>query len=214
MRNVTMALIAMGLFAASLWAQTALQQAPGHLAPAEAPVKLKQSAGLYAVFETTQGRIVCRLFPEKAPEAVKNFVGLANGTKRWKDERKRTWVERRYFDGLTFHRVIPDFMIQGGDQLGTGTGGVGYTFKDEFSPDLKFDKPGRLAMANAGPNTNGAQFFISVAPTEWLNNHHTIFGQVVEGQQVADAITEVPRDSNDKPRTPVVMNKVTIVEVK
>ncbi len=214
MRNVTMALMAMGLFSASLWAQTAPQQAPGHPTPAEAPLKLKQPAGLYAVFETTQGRIVCRLFPDKTPETVKNFVGLANGTKRWQDERKRTWVERRYYDGLTFHRVIPDFMIQGGDQLGTGTGGVGYTFKDEFSPDLKFDKPGRLAMANAGPNTNGAQFFITVAPTEWLNNHHTIFGQVVEGQQVADAIIQVPRDSNDKPRTPVVMNKVTIVEVK
>ncbi len=214
MKNVTMALMAVGFFAASLWAQAAPQEAPGHPRPAEAQVRLKQPAGLYAVFETTQGRIVCRLFPDKTPETVKNFVGLANGTKRWQDERKRTWVERRYYDGLTFHRVIPDFMIQGGDQLGTGTGGVGYTFKDEFSPDLKFDKPGRLAMANAGPSTNGAQFFITVAATEWLNNHHTIFGQVVEGQQVADAITEVPRDSNDKPRTPVVMNNVTIVEVK
>lgn len=214
MKNVTMALMAMGLSAASLWAQAAPEQAPGRARPEEAQIKLKQPAGLYAVFETTLGRIVCRLFPDKAPETVKNFVGLANGTKRWKDERKRTWVERRYYDGLTFHRVIPDFMIQGGDQLGTGTGGVGYTFKDEFSPDLKFDKPGGLAMANAGPNTNGAQFFITVAPTEWLNNHHTIFGQVVEGQQVADAITQVPRDSNDTPRTPVVINKVVIVEVK
>jgi len=160
------------------------------------------------------GRIVCRLFPDKAPEAVKNFVSLTNGTKRWYDYQKKVWTQRRYYDGLTFHRVIPEFMIQSGDPLGDGTGGPGYQFKDEFSPDLTFDKPGRLAMANAGPNTNGSQFFITVAPTPYLDNRHTIFGEVVEGQEVADAISEVPRDADDKPNTPVVMKKVTIVEVK
>ncbi|HZO99890.1 MAG TPA: peptidylprolyl isomerase [Terriglobia bacterium] len=160
------------------------------------------------------GRIVCRLFPDKAPETVRNFVGLARGTKRWEDLKTNTWVQRRFYDGLTFHRVIPGFMIQGGDQLGNGTGGVGYQFKDEFSPDLRFDKPGRLAMANAGPNTNGSQFFITVAPTPHLNNHHTIFGEVVEGQDVADAISQVPRDADDKPKTPVIIKKLSIVTVK
>jgi peptidyl-prolyl cis-trans isomerase A (cyclophilin A) len=145
---------------------------------------------------------------------VQNFVGLANGTKRWVDLKTKAWTHRRFYDGLTFHRVIPDFMIQGGDQLGNGKGTPGYKFKDEFSPDLTFDKPGKLALANAGPNTNGSQFFITTVPTPHLNNHHTIFGEVVEGQEVANAISQVPRNSEDKPNTPVVTNKVTIVEVK
>jgi peptidyl-prolyl cis-trans isomerase A (cyclophilin A) len=183
-------------------------------APGAQPIKLAQPPGLFAVLETTMGRIVCRLFPDKAPETVANFVGLANGTKRWMDGKSKTWVQRRFYDGLVFHRVIPDFMIQGGDQTGTGAGGVGYKFKDEFSPDLAFDKPGKLAMANAGPNTNGSQFFITVVPTPHLNYRHTIFGEVVEGQSVADAISLVRKDSNDRPVTPVVMTKVTIVEVK
>jgi len=177
-------------------------------------VKLDQPRGLYAVFETSKGRIVCRLFPDKAPETVANFVGLAKGTKKWYDFRKKAWMQQRYYDGLTFHRVIPDFMIQGGDYMGNGTGGVGYTFKDEFSPELKFDQPGRLAMANSGPNTNGAQFFITTVPTPHLDNRHTIFGQVVEGQDVAEVISRVPRDANDKPTTPVVMSSIKIVEVK
>ena len=177
-------------------------------------VKLAQPPGLYAVLETTMGRIVCRLFPDKTPETVANFAGLANGTKRWMDAKSNTWVQRRFYDGLIFHRVIPDFMIQGGDQTGTGSGGVGYKFKDEFSPDLTFAKSGKLAMANAGPNTNGSQFFITVAPTPHLNNHHTIFGEVVAGQSVANAIALVRKDANDRPRTPVVMTKATIVEVK
>jgi peptidyl-prolyl cis-trans isomerase A (cyclophilin A) len=199
------ALMGMSLLAATLGAQTK---------PAAPPIKLDQPPGTYAVFDTTLGRIVCRLFPDKAPETVQNFVGLTNGTKKWLDAKQNTRVQRRYYDGLGFHRVIPNFMIQGGDQLGDGTGNPGYSFKDEISPDLKFDKPGKLAMANSGPNTNGSQFFITVAPTPWLNNHHTIFGEVVEGQSVADAISQVPRDSSDKPNTPVIMKKVTIVEVK
>jgi peptidyl-prolyl cis-trans isomerase A (cyclophilin A) len=177
-------------------------------------IKLAQPPGLYAVFETTMGQIVCRLFPDKAPETVANFVGLANGTKRWMDAKTQAWVQRRFYDGLIFHRVIPDFMIQGGDQTGTGAGGVGYKFKDEFNPDLSFDKPGKLAMANAGPNTNGSQFFITVAPTPHLDYRHSIFGEVVEGQSVANAITLVRKDASDRPRTPVVMTKVSIVEVK
>jgi peptidyl-prolyl cis-trans isomerase A (cyclophilin A) len=170
--------------------------------------------GLYAVFETTLGEVTCRLFPDKAPKTVENFVGLAKGTKEFVDPQTRTRVKRPFYDGLTFHRVIPKFMIQGGCPLGTGTGDPGYKFQDEFSKDLKFDKPGKLAMANAGPNTNGSQFFITVAPTDWLTNHHTIFGEVVKGYEVIEKIVNVPRDRSDRPATPVVMNAVKIVEVR
>lgn len=169
--------------------------------------------GLYAVFETSQGKITCQLFPDQAPETVENFVGLAKGTKEFSDPSSNQSVKRPFYDGLTFHRVIPDFMIQGGCPLGTGTGGPGYKFKDEFSKSLAFDKPGKLAMANAGPNTNGSQFFITVAATPWLDNHHTIFGQVVEGQDVADKISKLPKDRRDKPSTPVVITALQIVEV-
>ena len=214
MKKMVATIVGMGLVCTVLLAQTGQKKAPTPSTPAAPQIKLDQPPGLYAVFETTMGRIVCRLFPDKAPETVKNFVGLANGTKRWYDDKKKAWAERRYYDGLMFHRVIPNFMIQGGDQLGTGRGNIGYTFKDEFSPALRFDKPGCLAMANAGPNTNGGQFFITVVPTPYLNDHHTIFGEVVKGQDVADAISQVARNAADKPNTPVVMNKVTIVEVK
>ena len=220
MRKAVISLIGVFLFTAALSAQTEAKKTtsptrrPAAAKAAAPAIKLDQPPGLYAVLETTMGRIVCRLFPDKAPETVKNFVGLARGTKRWYDMKKQAGAVRRYFDGLTFHRVIPNFMIQGGDQLGNGTGGVGYNFKDEFNPDLKFDAPGKLAMANSGPNTNGAQFFITVAPTEWLNNHHTIFGEVVEGQGIAEAISKTPRDSNDTPNTPVVMTRVDIVDTR
>ncbi len=214
MRRALTTIIGMSLAAAALWAQAGQKKVPPPSQPAAPEIKLDQPPGLYAVLDTTLGRMVCRLFPDKAPETVKNFVGLTNGTKRWYDHKKGAWTERRYYDGLTFHRVIPNFMIQGGDQLGTGMGNIGYTFKDEFVPDLRFDKPGRLAMANAGPNTNGGQFFITVVPTPHLNNHHTIFGEVVEGQNVADAISQVPRNAEDRPNTPVVMKKVTIVTVE
>jgi peptidyl-prolyl cis-trans isomerase A (cyclophilin A) len=169
--------------------------------------------GLYAVFETTLGEVTCRLFPDKAPKTVENFVGLAQGTKEFRDAKSRQNAQRPFYDGLTFHRVIPKFMIQGGCPLGTGTGDPGYKFQDEFSRDLKFDKPGKLAMANAGPNTNGSQFFITVAPTDWLTNHHTIFGEVVKGYDVVEKISGVPRDRSDRPSTPVVMNSVKIVQV-
>ncbi len=171
-------------------------------------------AGQYAVLDTTLGEITVELFPDKAPVTVQNFVGLANGTKEFVDPKTRERTKRAFYDGLGFHRVIPNFMIQGGCPLGTGTGGPGYNFKDEFTKDLSFDKPGRLAMANAGPGTNGSQFFITVAPTNWLDNHHTIFGQVVKGMDVVEKIVNTPRGAGDMPKTPVVVNSLKIVDVK
>jgi peptidyl-prolyl cis-trans isomerase A (cyclophilin A) len=170
--------------------------------------------GLYAVLETTLGEITCQLFPNEAPKTVENFVGLAQGTKEFIDPQTRKPTRRPFYDGLLFHRVIPNFMIQGGCPLGKGTGGPGYQFEDEFSKARRFDRPGKLAMANAGPNTNGSQFFITVAATDWLNDHHTIFGEVVDGQARVDQISKTPRDRQDRPLTPVVMKSVKIVEVK
>jgi peptidyl-prolyl cis-trans isomerase A (cyclophilin A) len=170
--------------------------------------------GTYVVFETSLGEITCELFPDKAPKTVANFIGLATGTKEFVDAKTRQPAKRPFFDGLIFHRVIPDFMIQGGCPQGTGTGGPGYRFEDEFVAGLGFDRPGKLAMANAGPNTNGSQFFITLAPTTWLNGKHTIFGQVVKGQEVVEKISTVPRDRQDRPKTPVVLTKLRIVEVK
>jgi peptidyl-prolyl cis-trans isomerase A (cyclophilin A) len=171
---------------------------------------LTRSPGTYAVLETSQGTIVCRLFEKEAPKTVANFMGLAEGTKEFTDPRTGKPAKRPFFDGLTFHRVIPDFMIQGGCPLGTGTGGPGYRFADEFHPSLRHDQPGKLSMANAGPGTNGSQFFITVTATPWLDNRHTIFGEVVEGQEVAVKISQAPRDSGDRPRTPIVLERVRI----
>ncbi|MBZ5514537.1 MAG: peptidylprolyl isomerase [Acidobacteriia bacterium] len=170
--------------------------------------------GLYAVFETTLGEVACRLFPDKAPKTVENFVGLAQGIKEFVDPQTRARVKRPFYDGLIFHRVIPKFMIQGGCPLGSGTGGPGYKFADEFSKDLRFDRPGKLAMANSGPDTNGSQFFITVAATDWLTNHHTIFGEVVRGYEVVEKIANASRDRSDRPTTAVVMHSLRIVEVK
>jgi peptidyl-prolyl cis-trans isomerase A (cyclophilin A) len=170
--------------------------------------------GKYAVLDTSLGEITCELFPDKAPVTVQNFAGLADGSKEFVDPKTQERTKRPFYDGLTFHRVIPKFMIQGGCPLGTGTGGPSYKFQDEFSKDLSFDQPGRLAMANAGPGTNGSQFFITVAPTDWLDDHHTIFGQVIDGMDVVDKIVNTPKGANDRPKTPVVMNSVKIVDVK
>ena len=170
--------------------------------------------GLYAVFQTNQGSFTCRLFEKEAPKTVDNFVGLANGTKEWTDPKTGKKVQKRFYDGLIFHRVIPKFMIQGGDPEGTGRGGPGYRFEDECRPDLVFDKPGKLAMANAGPNTNGSQFFITTVPTPWLNNKHTIFGEVVEGQNVIEIIEAVKKDRGDKPLEAVVIEKLEIKKVE
>ena len=174
---------------------------------------MARTPGTYAIFETTEGSIVCRLFDAEAPNTVANFAGLAEGTKEFTDPKSGQKAKRRFYDGLVFHRVIPKFMIQGGCPLGNGTGDPGYRFADEFHATLKHDKPGRLSMANAGPGTNGSQFFITVATTPWLDNKHTIFGEVVEGQNVATKISQVPRDSNDRPRTPVVIQHLRIERV-
>jgi peptidyl-prolyl cis-trans isomerase A (cyclophilin A) len=176
--------------------------------------RMTRPAGTYAIFETSQGNVVIRLLEKEAPKTVANFIGLAEGTKEFTDEMSGKKQKKNYYDGLTFHRVIPDFMIQGGCPRGDGRGGPGYTFPDEFHPSLKHSKPGKLSMANSGPGTNGSQFFLTVAATPWLDNKHTIFGEVVEGQEVADKISKLPRDANDRPRTPVTLNKVRIERVQ
>ena len=169
--------------------------------------------GTYAIFNTSEGTIVCRLFEKDAPRTVANFTELADGKREWTHPVSGKKTNDRLYDGTIFHRVIPNFMIQGGDPAGTGFGGPGYQFEDETkgSPH-KFDKPGKLAMANAGPNTNGSQFFITVAATPWLNGKHTIFGIVMEGQDVADAISKVPA-IRDRPNTDVVLKEIRIEEV-
>src|SRR5438874_10198518 len=170
-----------------------------------------RSPGTYAVFDTTLGPIICRLFEKEAPNTVKNFTDLASGEREWTHPITRAKSKTPLYNGTIFHRVIPNFMIQGGDPAGTGFGGPGYQFEDETKGSAhKFDKPGKLAMANAGPGTNGSQFFITVAATPWLDGHHTIFGQVISGQDVADAITKVDKDSSDRPSTPVVIKHITI----
>ncbi len=180
----------------------------------EKMISMSRSAGTYAIFETSEGTIVCRLFEKDAPKTVANFVELADGKREWTHPSTRKKSKDRLYDGTIFHRVIPNFMIQGGDPLGTGTGGPGYQFEDETkdSPH-KFDKPGKLAMANAGPNTNGSQFFITLAPTTWLTGKHTIFGEVVEGQDVAEKIVALPRNRQDRPNKDIVVKKVTIEKV-
>ena len=160
------------------------------------------------------GNIVCRLFPAEAPKTVTNFVGLAKGTKSWVNPKTGKTMRTALYSGTTFHRVIPGFMIQGGDPEGTGEGNPGYKVEDEIAPNRHFDKPGVLAMANAGPNTNGSQFFITVGPASHLDGHYSVFGEVVSGQEVADAISQVPRDDqNDKPTTPVKLIRVVVKTV-
>lgn len=187
-----------------------LPDAPSATAQIAAPAV---PTGPTVIFDTTMGRLTCKLFSKEAPKTVDNFIGLATGTKEWTDPVTQQKVTGKpFYDGTTFHRVIPNFMIQGGDRLGTGAGDAGYFFDDEFSPSLRFDVPGRLAMANAGPNTNGSQFFITEVPVPDLNGKHTIFGQCdAHSVVLVGAIARVQRDAQDKPITPVVINKVTIV---
>ena len=167
---------------------------------------------LTATLRTSQGTVQVRLFPDHAPKTVANFVELAEGGREWTDPRTRQATTGRLYDGTVFHRVIPRFMIQGGDPLGNGTGGPGYRFADEIHPDLRFDKPYLLAMANSGPGTNGSQFFITTVPTPWLTGKHTIFGEVIEGTDVVDAIAKTKTGPGDRPVKDVVVQSVTIAD--
>jgi peptidyl-prolyl cis-trans isomerase A (cyclophilin A) len=174
---------------------------------AESPEK---KGPLYATLKTSMGDIVVQLFDDKAPKTVANFVGLASGTKEWTDPKTGEKVKRPLYNGTIFHRVIPGFMIQGGDPLGNGTGGPGYRFEDEFTPELRHDKAGILSMANAGPNTNGSQFFITHRATPQLDGRHNVFGEVIRGQDIVIAIAAVSRDFRDRPIKDVVLKEVVI----
>ncbi len=165
---------------------------------------------LIATLRTTLGSVVIRLFPQQAPQTVENFVGLAEGTRAWTDPQSGRESTTPLYNGTVFHRVIDGFMIQGGDPLGTGTGGPGYRFGDEFDPSLRFDRPYLLAMANAGPGTNGSQFFITVSPQSHLNDRHTIFGEVIQGREVVDQISAAETDRRDRPVKEIVIDSVTI----
>jgi peptidyl-prolyl cis-trans isomerase A (cyclophilin A) len=191
-------------------ASQALPDAPSTTSNAKPPVV---PTGPTAVIDTTMGRLTCKLYDTQAPATVANFIGLSEGTKDWTDPTTLKKVHAKpFYDGTTFHRVIPGFMIQGGDKAGNGTGDPGYFFKDEFDPSLTFDEPGRLAMANSGPNTNGSQFFITEVPVAQLTGKHTIFGQCdAHSVLLVASIARVARNSDDKPTTPVVINKITIV---
>ena len=164
----------------------------------------------YATFDTSEGTFKARLYDDKAPKTVENFVGLAEGSKEWTDPKTRQQVKRPFYDGLIFHRVIDGFMLQGGCPMGNGMGGPGYKFADEFGPGLKHDRPGLLSMANSGPNTNGSQFFVTLVPTPWLDNKHAIFGEVVEGLDVVQKIGKTKTGPQDRPLNDVVINSLKI----
>lgn len=167
-------------------------------------------ARVLAHFDTTLGNFTAELFEDKTPKTVANFAGLAEGSKEWTHPKTKVKSKTPYYDGIVFHRVIQGFVIQGGDPLGLGYGGPGYNFEDEFHPSLRHDRAGILSMANAGPNTNGSQFFVTLGPTPHLDRRHSVFGAVIEGIDVVEKIGQTQTDSQDRPVTPVVMNKVTI----
>ena len=175
--------------------------------------KLDLEKGTYAKIKTTLGEITVKLFKDKVPKTVANFVELATGQKEYTDPKTKEKTKGKFYDGIIFHRVIPGFMIQTGDPLGMGYGGPGFNFEDEFHPELKHNKPGILSMANSGPNSNGSQFYITHEPTPHLNNKHSVFGEVVDGMDVVNNIGNVDRDRSDKPLEPVVMETVEIFEV-
>jgi peptidyl-prolyl cis-trans isomerase A (cyclophilin A) len=194
----------------SMFAVVAMLAAATAFAGQDAPAK-KPAGKVYAHFTTNLGKFTVELFEKDAPKTVANFVGLADGTKEWTDPKTGAKVKKPFYNGLIFHRVIPDFMIQGGDPLGTGSGDPGYKFGDEFGSGRKMDKAGVLAMANAGPNTNGSQFFITLKETNYLNGKHTVFGEVTEGMDTIRKIGETRTTKpGDRPVTPVVMQSVTI----
>jgi peptidyl-prolyl cis-trans isomerase A (cyclophilin A) len=192
------------LAATVAWARPA----PGKSAPGPWMKKARQGKDLYATFKTSQGHIVVRLFPKDAPKTVENFVGLAAGEKQWTHPQTGEKSKKPLYNGTVFHRVIPEFMIQGGDPSGTGRGHPGFRFEDELR--RKFDKPGLLAMANSGPNTNGSQFFITTSTPGWLSERHTVFGEVISGYEVAVAISQVPCDPMNRPLTPVTLTAVEL----
>ena len=206
---VTRAALILLCFSLASGAQTTPKStAPGASKKAAQPGASKTATT--AIFHTTAGDLTCELFPSNAPKTVKNFIGLATGTKEWTDPQSGQKTTRPLYDGTIFHRVIPGFMIQGGDPLGQGIGGPGYSFEDEFDSSLTFDRPGRLAMANSGPNTNGSQFFITEAPTPHLNGRHTIFGQCDD--QSVELVKKIARmpTSRDRPVNPVTINHLQI----
>lgn len=205
--------LAASLPAQTSQAQKAVPKTIQSKPPALPPVDLPAEPGTYAVIYTSMGNIVCQLFPDSAPQTVANFIGLATGKKPWRDIKTGRMRHTPLYTGTTFHRVIPDFMIQGGDPQGDGSGEPGFKIPDEIDSKLNFSQPGVLAMANSGPNTNGSQFFITVGPAEHLDGHYSIFGKVVSGQEIADAISKVPRDADDKPDTPVVIKTIAIKTV-
>jgi peptidyl-prolyl cis-trans isomerase A (cyclophilin A) len=170
-------------------------------------------ARVLAHFDTTLGKFTAELFEDKTPKTVANFVGLAEGSKEWTHPKTKAKSTAPYYDGIVFHRVIEGFVIQGGDPLGLGYGGPGYNFEDEFHPSLRHDRAGILSMANAGPNTNGSQFFVTLGPTPHLDRRHSVFGAVIDGLDVVEKIGHTKTDSQDRPLTPIVMNKVTIERV-
>ena len=208
------------LTAAFAGVAAAQQSTPSAAAPAQDLPDAPQASaaamihpnGPTVVMDTSMGRITCQFYQRQAPKAVANFIGLAEGTIDWTDPNtKKKQHHKPLYDGTVFHRVIPEFMIQGGDPTGTGMGDPGYSFDDEFDPNLNFDKPGKLAMANSGPNTNGSQFYITEQAYDSLNQHYSLFGQCDDASvEVVKTIARVPRDSNDKPLTPVILKKVTI----
>jgi peptidyl-prolyl cis-trans isomerase A (cyclophilin A) len=214
LKNALLAPALAAAFAASALAQQSTkpdEEIPD--APTATAAALTHPNGPTVVMDTSMGRIVCQFYQRQAPKAVANFIMLAEGTKDWTDPTtKKVQHHKPFYNGTTFHRVIPEFMIQGGDPTGTGMGDPGYSFDDELDPNLNFDAPGKLAMANSGPNTNGSQFFITEQAVDSLNQHYTLFGQCDEPSvEVVKTIARVERDSQDKPLTPVILKKVTIV---
>lgn len=193
--------------------RTQAEESSKSVKPTESKIEkktTKKDKEMIAVFETNKGTFKIKLFADKAPKTVENFVGLAEGTKEFTNPETGKKEKKHFYDGLKFHRVIPNFMIQGGDPLGRGTGGPGYQFADEFHPELRHTKPGILSMANAGPNTNGSQFFVTVAATPWLDGKHTVFGEVTEGMDVVMAISTARTASQDRPVEDIVIKTLKI----
>jgi peptidyl-prolyl cis-trans isomerase A (cyclophilin A) len=217
LKRALLASTAAATFAAGAFAQQSTPPAPAANqlpdGPAPTAAAMIHPNGPTVVMDTSMGRVTCQFFQKQAPLAVANFIGLATGTKDYTDPTTNKKVHGKHFyDGTTFHRVIPQFMIQGGDPTGTGMGDPGYSFNDEVDPNLNFDVPGRLAMANSGPNTNGSQFFITEQAYDSLNQHYTLFGQCDDASvTVVQAIARVQTGANDKPVVPVILRKVTIV---